>query len=303
MRGAVLKGIHILFIPFMIATLIWLQASTGRAQSSPEEQAGPNVEWFQGTGVLNLGDNVAEIDVGSGYIYIEGPAARKMLEWMGTPSTGLEVGLITPSNAEMEWFALFEWHPTGYVKDVGKVKINAEAVLGKIREATEKANEYRLAKGAAPVNVIDWYAKPQYDGKEHNLAWAILVEEQGGAQSVNYYIYLLGRRGYISATLVADPGVLDLLKGEITGLLKEFSFKPGQKYTDYRPGDMVADNGLTFLISAEPPVVAAKSGYFGFLAVAGTIAFLIVFSVIYISAARKKNRRTIGRRYKSRLYD
>jgi uncharacterized membrane-anchored protein len=114
--------------------------------------------------------------------------------------------------------------------------------------------------------VTGWFEKPHYDAKSHNLVWAIEAKgEVDTDRSVNYDVRLLGRKGYISATLVTDPSALQADLPHVQTLLSGFSFQDGKRYADFVSGDKVAEYGLTALIAGGAAAGAAKLGLFAYL--------------------------------------
>ncbi len=115
--------------------------------------------------------------------------------------------------------------------------------------------------GSDPVHVTGWFEKPHYDSRTNNLVWAI--EGKGGESAlVNYDVRLLGRRGYVSATLVTDPQALAADLPHVQSLLAGFSFDQGGRYAEWLPGDKVAEYGLTALVAGGAGAAAAKMGLF-----------------------------------------
>ena len=133
--------------------------------------------------------------------------------------------------------------------------------------------------GATPIHVTGWYEEPHYDTSTNNLTWAMLLENDEKMQTVNYNVRTLGRGGYISAVLVADPEKLTVLKPEVNGVLANLTYKPGNRYSEYVQGDKLAKIGLTALIAGGAGAAAVKLGLFQALAkfwkaiVVGILAF------------------------------
>src|SRR5262249_47736205 len=97
-----------------------------------------------------------------------------------------------------------------------------------------------------------------------------------GAPVVNYTVRILGRRGVMSATLVSDPQQLDRDIVAFKSALGGFGFVPGERYSEFRSGDKVAEYGLAALVLGGAAVVATKPGFlkaFGKLIIIGVIAF------------------------------
>jgi len=220
--------------------------------------------WIEGPAMVDVGNNLAQLDLGEAYAYTGADTTQQIMEMMGNVTSGTEVGMLIPTAEEESWFIIFEHDAIGYVPDDEKDDLDATAILDSIREGTEAANEYRIEQGIAPLNVIGWHTKPFYDTQTNNLVWSVLAEsedETGTEQSVNHNIRILGRTGYMSAVLVADPTELDQLIPETEAILANFSYKPGKKYADYIQGDKLAEYGLTALVAGGVGAAAVKTGF------------------------------------------
>jgi uncharacterized membrane-anchored protein len=105
---------------------------------------------------------------------------------------------------------------------------------------------------------------------------------------VNYAIRLLGRRGVMHAVLVSDPARLDADVAEFKAALGGYAFVPGERYSEFRAGDRVAEYGLAALVLGGAAAVATKTGFFkafGKLIVVGAVglgaAVLAVFRKLF----------------------
>lgn len=250
----------------------------------------PEINWIEGPMTADLGDNLAQIQVPEGYLFATAGETRKVMELTGNPPTGREVGLIMPAEEGKSWFLVFEFDEVGFIKDDDKDKIDADAILEGIKEGTEASNEQRKEMGSDAIHVVGWFEKPHYDERSHNLVWAI--EAQGEADPgrvVNYDVRLLGRRGYISATLVTDPQALAADLPHVQTLLSGFSFKQGNRYAEWVEGDKIAEYGLTALVAGGAGAAAAKLGLFAklgkLLAKGGK---LIIIALAALAAGIKK---------------
>jgi len=159
----------------------------------------------------------------------------------------------------LDWFAIFDFDDTGYIKD--DEKIDADAVLQSLKEGTARRNEERKRRGFPVLTLDGWFVPPHYDTSTKRLEWATKLSSEGGV-SVNYRIRLLGRAGVMSALLVSDPDSLEDDIRVFKAALNDFSFDPGQRYSEYRTGDKIAEYGLTGLIIGGAAAAAAKTGLF-----------------------------------------
>lgn len=234
------------------------------ARAGGEEQP-PQVEWVEGPAQVDVGSSIAELKLAEHLAFAKASDARKLLEAMGNPTDGSEVGLVVPKAKDENWFVIFEWDGVGYVKDEEKDSIDADALLESIREGTERANEERKKRGDTAIHVVGWSEKPHYDAATHNLSWAILGRADDGHEVVNYNVRVLGREGVMSVTLVDAPDKIAAAKPAVDAVLSDFTFKPGKRYAEWVPGDKVAQYGLTALVAAGAGAAAAKLGFFAML--------------------------------------
>src|SRR2546422_19561 len=99
-----------------------------------------------------------------------------------------------------------------------------------------------------------------FDRTTNNLTWAITAHDNTGGRTVNHSVRLLGRGGVMHADLVTTPTQLDALVPTFNGMISGFTYQPGQKYAEWRPGDKVAAYGLTALVAGGAGVALVKSG-------------------------------------------
>lgn len=219
--------------------------------------------WVDGPATVDIGDNLAELDFDEAYSFTGAEETQMIMEMMGNQIDGSEVGMLIPSADDESWFLIFEYDESGYIPDDEKDELDADAILSAISEGTEAANEYRVERGFTPIHVSGWYNEPFYDDQTNNLTWSILAEseeEYGVNESVNHNVRILGRGGYMSVVLVADPADLERLIPEAQTILSGFSYKSGNKYAEYVQGDKLAGYGLTALVAGGVGAAAAKTG-------------------------------------------
>jgi len=248
----------------ILAVLLSLAAQIASPQQTTEataQQESPlaKLKWIKGpTEVTVLGQ--AKLVVPEGYVYLEPGETTKFQELAENFSSGKET-LIAPDN--LGWFALFEFEESGYVKDTEA--IDKDAVLKSVRDGTEAGNEERRKRGWSEMHVVGWKYEPHYDTTTKRLEWAIIGKSNTG-ESVNFNTRLLGRKGVMSAVLVADNETLDAATAEFKQVLTGFEYLAGQQYADVKQGDKIAEYGLAALIAGGAAAVATKKGLWGVLA-------------------------------------
>ncbi len=238
-----------------------------------------SIKWDSGPTKVNVGDN-AEIEVPEGHLFTGPTGTRKMLELMENPTSGTELGLLTPKT--MSWFLVFEFSALGYVKDADKEELDGEEILGSIRQGTERSNEQRKKRGWPTIRIVGWQTAPFFDQQTKHLKWCIEGESRGRS-IVNYNTRILGREGVMSANLMVAPDKLQQAISAVKTLLGSFAYKEGQRYAEYKPGDKIAEYGLTALVVGGAVGVAAKVGLLakllGFLAKLWKLLLVGLFAV------------------------
>ncbi|HVE83975.1 MAG TPA: DUF2167 domain-containing protein [Myxococcales bacterium] len=238
------------------------------AGAAPEDSPGaaaepkPEFNWVQGPKLVSLAGEVAQVKLMEEEAFLDGPQSIKLLEKLGNVPDEDVVGMIRPLEDGADWLVVFKYEASGYVKDDEKDNIDADGLLKNIREGTEEGNEYRKEHGAPGLHVLRWSDPPHYDASSHNLTWGLLAKDDNGGEVVNYQVRILGREGFISATLVDEPKLIETSKASFTKVLERFAYKPGKTYAEWRQGDKVAEYGLTALVAAGAGAAALKMGLF-----------------------------------------
>lgn len=236
-----------------------LRAAEGEAAKDFPEIKG--VKWKKGPSSGSLG-TIAEIKVPEGFGFLGGDDTRTLLEAMQNPTGGDELGLISP--AGLDWFVVYQYDETGYVKDDEKGALDADAMLESIKQGTEEGNKERKKRGWPALNVVGWEQKPRYNEQTHNLEWAVRSESEG-KPVINYNTRMLGRGGVMRVTLVTGPDELAATLPKYTQVMAGFDFAKGQKYAEYRQGDKIAKYGLSALVVGGAAAAATKAGVFKYL--------------------------------------
>jgi uncharacterized membrane-anchored protein len=228
----------------------------------------------------------AKVNVPAGHMFLDGNTIRQRMESVGEPTSGNEVGFLRPTNGG--WSVYFEYADVGYVKDDEKDKLDAPELLKSLKKGNDAANEQRKRNGIPPLIIDGWQQEPKYDPATHNLTWCIRATVQG-EPLLNYNTRLLGRKGFMSVTLVCEPDQLQSTLTDYNSLLAGYKFNTGDTYAEYKPGDKVAKYGLGALVLGGAAVGALKLGFFAWL-----LAFIkkgwkvVVIALVAIAAGAKK---------------
>ncbi|HEY1098761.1 MAG TPA: DUF2167 domain-containing protein [Myxococcota bacterium] len=193
-------------------------------------------------------------------------------------------GLI--NSADGKWMLLFTYDDTGHINDDDKDELDAGALLESYQEGQASANEYRQQQGIEPIFVDGWEQAPGYNESEKLLEWAIKAHSPTSARIVNFNSRLLGRTGVMSAVLMyGDDVQLAEIMPAYRSVLKTFAFKDGQRYSEFRDGDKLAEYGLAALVAGGGVALAAKSGLLSKLGIViAKAGKLIIVAVVGLGA-------------------
>ncbi len=245
-----------------------------KAQAAREAKLA-ELDWVRGPTTVEISKN-SKLQLPEGYVFLDAKNTAKYEELNQNLSGGSEV-LIAPES--LEWNAYFTFDDEGYVKD--DEKIDGDAILKALREATEASNEERKSRGWAELHITGWNIAPAYNKSTKRLEWATALESQGHA-GVNFFTKVLGRRGYTSIVLVASPDATPAAVADLNRVLEGYKFNAGETYAEWVPGDKVAEYGLAGLIVGGAAAAAVKTGLFK-----GLWKFLVIGGAAVLAGARK----------------
>ena len=236
----------------------------------------------------------AVLSLPSGAAFIPEAPARALMQRFGNKTSDNLLGIIAPWE-QSDWIITLEYFPAGYVADDDAKNWNPDDLLKSIRDNTDQDNVYRREHGAPELDVLGWVEKPHYDNATHRLIWSVLVKRKGepanAVGSINYRMYALGRQGYLSLNMIANPATIEERKPIAAAMLGHVNFDSGKRYSDFNSTtDRVAEFGLAALIGG---VVVKKLGLFAIIAafVVKGAKFLVVLAAGAVAAARRFFRR------------
>jgi uncharacterized membrane-anchored protein len=258
------------------------------AQSSDESPVMRQIHqlgWQHGPGNGNMG-GIATLKLAEGQGFLDAANTRRFLELTRNPPRDHRYTLMAADGA---WFAIFFFEDSGYVKD--DEKLDAEALLKSLREGDEGSNTERKRLEMPALYTAGWAVPPHYDPVTRQLEWGVQLRGEDGHPLVNYAIRILGRRGVMHAILVSSA---DRLSGDVAAFkasLTGYAFVPGERYSEFRAGDRVAEYGLAALVLGGAAAVATKSGFlkaFGKVIVVGVMGL----GAVVIAFFRRLSRRS-----------
>jgi uncharacterized membrane-anchored protein len=236
-----------------------------------------SISWQTGPCVSKIGSN-AQINVPAGFRFTGAQGAQVWNELTQNPPDPSLLGVLMPAESA-DWFLVFQFDESGYVKDDDKDKLDENAILTSIKDGTEASNEERLERGWPTISITGWEQSPKYNPSTNNLEWAIKAESEGHP-ILNHNTRILGRRGVTSVALVVDPAQLNTVLPQSRNLLSGFEYVSGERYSEWRTGDKVAEYGLAGLVAGGAAAVLIKKGFLGKFLKPLIIGVLAVFGFI-----------------------
>lgn len=234
------------------------------------EEAGRSEEQFLASlnfqkGKIVIGDNLATLDVPEQFVFLNGADAERVLveAWGNPPSEPLPLGMLLPAGvspfAGESWAVTVEYEESGYVSDEDAADIDYDEMLKGMQEQTVEDNQWRRENDYESVELIGWAAKPHYDAAGKKLYWAKELKfGEAEANTLNYNIRVLGRKGVLILNFIANMDQLAAIEQNLPSVLAMTEFNGGSRYADFDPDlDKVAAYGLGALIAGK---VAAKAG-------------------------------------------
>lgn len=216
------------------------------------------LKWQEGPSLATIADK-AVLKTTADLLFIDEQNSKRFLELTGNIP---EDGNYIIYNRKDGWWAVFQFDPSGYVKD--DEKIDADALLKNLKENDAPSNKERQRLGIAEIYTDGWSVPPHYDEISKRLEWGVRLRSNNHV-SVNYTVRILGRSGVTSATLVSSPDKLASNVESFKSVLPGFEYKSGEKYSEFKQGDRIAEYGLAALVAGGAAAVATKKGLWGVL--------------------------------------
>lgn len=250
---------RLLFLLLLLPMLVFASAETASVPENTIQSQIDKLSWQVGI-THGLIANKASIVVPKGYRFLDDINTSRFLELSGNLPTRNNF-LIAPDS--LNWFAVFSFEDTGYVKD--DEKIDAAELLTNLKSSDEPTNQERKNAGLEFLYTDGWQVTPHYDTDTKRLEWGLRLRTDKNEKIINYTSRLLGRTGVMSVILVSSPETLDSDIKEFKTILKDFTYNAGETYAEFKDGDKVAQYGLAALILGGAAAVATKKGFWAAL--------------------------------------
>jgi uncharacterized membrane-anchored protein len=254
----------------LIATLV-LQPILSWAQTNDPMAVFKELNWKRGPTEAAIAGR-ASVKIEQGVFALDSRDTNRFLEALGNlPSSADRYAV---GAADFSWFAVFDFTSDGYVRD--DEKIDADALLKSLMDGNRLANQKRRELGLHTMELIGWMVPPFYNKETKRLEWGTKLKNEDGSYTINYTSRLLGRSGYMSATLVADPPNFVSQQHSYNKMLSRFEYNAGERYSEFKEGDKVAKYGLAALVAGGAAAAVVKSKglwkLLGALAIGGVAA-------------------------------
>ncbi len=253
--------------------------SSASASMSPEEAAKAELAaktkivagLHPKTGDIPIAEADATLKLGDNYYFLDKDDTRKVLVdvWGNPPGMADGVlGMVVPKGKTPidDWGAVVTYEKTDYVSDDDAATANYDSYIKQIQDGEKDENAQRKKDGYSTMHLVGWAQPPSYDKTHHYLIWARDIQfSDQSADTLNYDIRLLGRRGVLSLNMVATMPELASIRAQAQQLALAGQYNVGARYQDYQKGDAKAAFGLAGLVAAGLGLAAAKK--LGLLAV------------------------------------
>jgi len=277
---------------FAFSFSLLMLLGSARAAGEPSEariaelkKIAENLQYRQGTAVLK--DGLATVQVNDDFRFLDGKDAETVITrvW-GNPPGGHPLGMLIPTGMnpfqEDAWAVIISYDESGYVKDGEAAKMDYAKLLKQMQESTRESNEERTKAGYPTIELVNWATEPHYDQAQHKIYWAKQLRfGDSPAETLNYCVRALGRRGVLELNAVAAMEQLPQVEKATPAILSMINFQDGHRYVDFNSStDKVATYGIAALIAGG---VLAKTGLLKGLFVA-VMAFKKVIIVGAVAA-------------------
>ena len=207
-----------------------------------------------------LADGVAKVNPGAGYEYLNSEDATRVLnEVWGNPDGAAVLGMITPEHQTPfdanSWGIVLRFDAIGHVADGARERSDFPALITPLKAQAERLNVARAAAGYPKAEILGWASLPHYDLARHVLQWSTILQIEGNqARTLNYEVRLLGRRGVLSLSIVANANQFPEIQQQIPTIVDMVRWRPDADYDAYNEDvDMRAVGELDSLITRLPP--------------------------------------------------
>lgn len=215
-------------------------------------------------GQIELGNNIATIDTGTDYYFLDPEDAKFVLEEVWKNPPGIDnLGMVFPAiyvpHDGHSWGVELQFDDIGYVSDEDAEGYDYDSLLTTLKDDTAQESKWRQDNGYDSIELVGWAAPPAYNRQERALHWAKELKiGDYETNTLNYNLRMLGRRGVLVANFIATMPSFEEVDAATPQFASMINFTDGHRYADFDPSiDKVAAVGIGGLIAGK---VLAKTG-------------------------------------------
>lgn len=191
-------------------------------------------------GRVELPNGVATLQVPDGFKFLDQEqSATVIVDLWGNPDADGILGMVLPKGSGVlddDMFAfVVQYDEIGYVKDDDANDVDYDEMAQEMRSGETESNAQRAQLGYEPIHFIGWAAAPYYDQERKVLHWAKELQfgDSAEANTLNYNVRVLGRKGVLVLNAVSDMRELPLVQQAIPGVLDMVQFNDGYRYDQF----------------------------------------------------------------------
>jgi uncharacterized membrane-anchored protein len=232
------------------------------------------------TGTVALPSCNAVLNITPGFKFLNAEQSQYVLNkvWGNPPRTDV-LGMIFPEASDpftdSSYVFMVSFDDMGYVKDDDAKEIDYNKMVVDAHEAEPKINAERTAGGFSTIHMVGWAEQPYYDDKQKVLHWAKELKfGDADANTLNYEVRVLGRKGVLSLEAIAGVHELPLVNKDINKVLAMASFTQGNTYADHTSNDKIAAYTVGGLVAG---TILTKVGFWAIIV---KFAKLIIVGIV-----------------------
>lgn len=220
-------------------------------------------------GYVDISNGLATLSVPEGFKFLGPEDAEYVLTvlWGNPPASSL--GLLfpedmTPFSDDLTYAVEVNYTEDGYIKDDDAADLDYDDLLKDMQDEIKELNKIRAEEGYSTYELTGWASPPYYDAENKKLHWAKSLMFEGAEEpTLNYDIRVLGRKGFLTMSAIADLDQLSVFNKDRDKILSSIAFTEGNQYKDFDPKlDKVAAYGIGGLIAGK---ILAKAGFLALL--------------------------------------
>lgn len=220
-------------------------AATPAADPAQSTDLSPTVtSMVSGPAILTLGAQ-ARLDLPPDWRWVAQEQLGAYFAASGRRSGRWDLGVALAPGSPAELRLQFE--PLGAVNDADPSVLAPDALMARLEQAEDEANQRRRALGLPEARISAWVQAPGYDPAKRRLQWSEL-HQVGADEVLGWHARLLGREGVIKLDLVGPQAALLDQTPQAQALVDAVAFQAGKGLDLRQPTDKASPLGLDALV-------------------------------------------------------